>query len=143
MKKILIIVCVLAVNAMQAQLLSPTVIATAGDYSTDPGVSLSWTLGEIATETFSSVGNKPSQGIQKPVSEVIITAINLDLLVFIKGPNTGTEMAASLNAAGQLPLGQPYNSTTWKYTGTEPVPSISIASIERMIYFKHNTYQMI
>jgi len=119
----------MAAGAIQAQSLSPTVIATAGDYSASSSVSLSWTLGEIATETFSNGGYILCQGFQQPVTGIAISGINLDLLVFIEGPFTGTEMTTSLNAAAQLPLSQPYNSAPWNYNGTEVVPVIPNTNI--------------
>jgi hypothetical protein len=129
MNKILIIACLMAAGTIQAQSLSPTVIASAGDYSTGNGVSLSWTLGEMATETFSNGGYTLNQGFQQPVTGIAISGINLDLLVFIEGPFTGMEMVTSLNAAAQLPLSQPYNSAPWNYSGTEAVPLIPNTNI--------------
>jgi hypothetical protein len=109
--------------SVQAQSLSPTVIATAGDYSTASGVSLSWTLGEIATETYTNGGYYLTQGFQQPVEAVVIS-INLDLMVFLEGPFSVSEMGTSLNSAGVIPISQPYNSTPWNYSGTESVLSI-------------------
>jgi hypothetical protein len=123
MKIFLLFICISAVFALQAQSLCPTVIASSGGYASGTGVSLSWTLGEIATETFSNGGYILTQGFQQPVEGVIIS-IDLDLLVFIEGPFTGTEMATSLNLAGIIPLIQPYNSAPWNYSGTESVLSI-------------------
>ena len=53
--------------------------------------------------------------------------ILLDLQVFFEGPYNGTDMNTDLNAAGVLPLAQPYdanNSAPWYYTGAETVSSI-------------------
>lgn len=124
MNKILFFVCLMVVNTVQTQSLSPSVIASSGDYSTGTDVSLSWTLGEIATETFSNGGFTLTQGFQQPVTGVTITGINLDVLVYIEGPFTGTEMATSLNTEAQLPLSQPYNSSPWNYAGAEAVALI-------------------
>lgn len=103
-----------------AQTLSPTAISSAGGYSTGTSVSLSWTLGEIATETFSNGSYILTQGFQQPVEGVTIS-INLDLLVFLEGPYSGSQMGTSLNSAGLIPLSQPYNSAPWNYSGTESV----------------------
>jgi hypothetical protein len=124
MKKIVLWLCVFMTMEMHAQSLSSSVVATAGDYSSSASASLSWTLGEIATETFSNGGYILTQGFQQPVEGIIITGINLDLLVYLEGPFTGAEMATTLNAGGLLPLSQPYNSIPWSYTGSEAVPSI-------------------
>ena len=44
--------------------------------------------------------------------------------VFLEGPFTGTEMNNDLNAAGFLPLEQPFNTEPWNYNGTESVVAI-------------------
>ncbi len=124
MKKIFTVVCALAYSTIHAQSLSPTVIATAGDYSTGTGVSLSWTLGEIATETFNNGGYILTQGFQQPLEGIAISGINLDLLVFLEGPFSTSEMSTSLNSAGVIPLLQPYNTAPWNYSGSEVVSVI-------------------
>jgi hypothetical protein len=48
-----------------AQSVAPTVIASSGGYSEQPGVSLSWTLGEPVTETFTVPSNILTQGFQQ------------------------------------------------------------------------------
>ena len=48
-----------------AQSLTPTVISSQGDYFTSSDGSISWTLGEIMTETFTST-NIVTQGFQQP-----------------------------------------------------------------------------
>ena len=119
MKKFLLFICISAVFAVQAQSLSPTVIATGG-YATGTIASLSWTLGEIATETFSNGGYIVTQGFQQPFG-ISISGINLDLLVYLEGPFSVSEMGTSLNTAGLLPLAQPYNLAPWNYSGTNPL----------------------
>ena len=49
-----------------AQSLQPTVIASDGGYSVVTGGSLSWTIGEPISETYSVVGNFLTQGFQQP-----------------------------------------------------------------------------
>jgi hypothetical protein len=123
MKKILFFVCMAAAIAMQAQSLCPSVISTSGGYSSGFSASLSWTLGEIATETFSNGSVILTQGFQQPVEGVTIS-IDLDLLVFLEGPFSVSEMGTSLNSESLIPLSQPYNSAPWNYSGTESVLSI-------------------
>ena len=61
-----ILVSVFAVSA-HAQMLTPTVIASAGNYFTGGGVSLSYTVGELAAvQTFSSPNVILTQGFQQP-----------------------------------------------------------------------------
>jgi hypothetical protein len=63
----------MAVQA-RAQSLSPEVIATDGNFYSSSNASLSWTLGEVATETYTSTNNHLTQGFQQP--EVIITSVD-------------------------------------------------------------------
>ncbi len=49
--------------------LSPTVIASAGSYSEAGGISLSWTLGEIAVSTLQQGGITLTQGFQQAYTE--------------------------------------------------------------------------
>jgi hypothetical protein len=106
-----------------AQSLSPTVVTTSGGYYPSNNASLSWTLGEIATETFSNGGYILTQGFQQPYG-IIISGINLDLLVYLEGPFSVSEMGTSLNSTGLIPLSQPYNAAPWNYSGSESVLSI-------------------
>jgi hypothetical protein len=52
--------------ATQAQSLTPQVIASAGNYFDNGTVSLSWTLGEPAIETYTSGSNILTQGFHQP-----------------------------------------------------------------------------
>ena len=51
---------------LRAQSISPEVIAAAGDYFSNGTVSISWTLGEIATETIGNGTIILTQGFQQP-----------------------------------------------------------------------------
>jgi len=113
---------------MMAQSVSPEVVSSAGDYFEGTNASLSWTLGEIATETYSNGTNILTQGFQQPIT-VTIAGIDLDVLVYIEGSYSGTEMTTDLNTAGELPLTQPYNTSPWNYTGTESVGAIPNADV--------------
>jgi len=123
MKTILMILCLAATAGIKAQSLSPVVIAASGDYSEGTGVSLSWTLGEIATETFGNGSVILTQGFQQPVEGISI-GIDLDLLVYLEGPYSDPEMSTALNLSGNIPLFQPYNTAPWNYAGSESVLSI-------------------
>jgi hypothetical protein len=110
------------------QTVSPEVVAAAGDYYESANASLSWTLGEVATETYTGTSATLTQGFQQAFS-VQISGIDLDILVFLDGPYEGTEMNTSLNTAGVLPLSQPYNAAPWNYTGSETVAAIPNANV--------------
>lgn len=129
MKRILILlIAVVFTITLTAQSVSPEVVASAGDYYEGTNASLSWTLGEIVTETYTAGGVTLTQGFQQPIS-ITIAGIDLDVLVYLEGPYSGTEMATDLNASGELPLAQPYNTAPWNYTGTETVGAIPNADV--------------
>lgn len=124
MKKIIFsLIIILIPFFITAQSVSPEVISSSGDYYEGANGSLSWTLGEIATETFSSGNVILTQGFQQPIT-IAIAGIDLDVLVFLEGPYEGTEMNTDLNLAGEIPLSQPYNTLPWNYPGTESVASM-------------------
>jgi hypothetical protein len=67
MKKYLILVCTFFLFFIaRSQSISPQVIATAGDYFVGTNASLSWTLGEVITETVSNTNYTLTQGFQQP-----------------------------------------------------------------------------
>jgi hypothetical protein len=123
MKRLLTIIFICCLSTTWAQSLSPTVIASSGGYFEGTNASLSWTLGELATETLDNGSNILTQGFQQPVEGIAI-GIDLDLLVFLEGPFNASQMNTNLNSSGILPLTQPYNSLPWNYSGTESVMSI-------------------
>ncbi len=129
MKKVIIsLVTILIPLLIAAQSVSPEVISSSGDYFEGPNASLSWTLGEIATETYTAGNIILTQGFQQPIT-VAIAGIDLDVLVFLEGPYEGAEMTTNLNLAGEIPLAQPYSVLPWDYPGTESVGSIPNADV--------------
>jgi len=104
-----------------AQSVSPEVVSSAGDYYENANVSLSWTLGEIATETYTNGNIILTQGFQQPYG-ITIHGIDLDVLVYLEGPYEGGSMNTILD--GQIPINQPYNVSPWFYSGAESVASI-------------------
>ena len=65
-KTLLLLLTFCATNISNAQTLSATVLPTQGDYFTNSAGKVSWTLGEIVTETLSASGNILTQGFQQP-----------------------------------------------------------------------------
>jgi uncharacterized protein (TIGR02145 family) len=59
----------------------------------------------------------------------IAQIIYFDIKVFLEGPFNGTEMNTDLNAAGLIPLNQPFNGAPWNYNGTESVTAIPNTNI--------------
>lgn len=65
MKQTLLLFSVLLWRTGLSQTITPDVLTTSGDYFTNANNSLSWTIGECITETYSSANNKLTQGFQQ------------------------------------------------------------------------------
>jgi hypothetical protein len=65
-KLVFILILCAAVQAVFSQKIILSVLAPAGDYKSLSGYSLSWTMGEVMTETFASGDLKLTQGFQQP-----------------------------------------------------------------------------
>ncbi len=66
-KLLLILATAVAPFVMNAQMLTPTVIASTGGFSSNANGSLSYTVGEMTmVQTFSANGNILTQGFQQP-----------------------------------------------------------------------------
>ena len=61
------------IGSASAQSLSPTVIASQGDFYSVPAGSISWTLGEPMSETYIAGSNILTQGFQQPFSLITAT----------------------------------------------------------------------
>jgi len=124
--QILLIVFLAGVLICSAQSIERDVVASSGDYYEGANISISWTLGEIATETYNNGTNILTQGFQQPG---ITLRIFVDLTAFLEGPFNGTDMNTDLTGLIDFPLSQPYNQPPWSYTGTESVGSIPNAEV--------------
>jgi len=115
MKKFNSLILIILVPAfIMAQSVSPQVVSSAGDYFEGTNASLSWTLGEIATETFVAGDVILTQGFQQPIG-ITITGIDLEVFVFLEGPYLSGQMNTDLYDAGLIPPVQPYNVDPWYY----------------------------
>ncbi len=59
-----------------AQSFSPDVIGSAGTFATSSSGSMSWTIGEVMTETYSSSGNFFTQGFHQPDTSTLTIVSN-------------------------------------------------------------------
>jgi hypothetical protein len=66
---------------VKAQSVSPEVVANGGDYFENSQVSVSWTVGEIAVETYIGSNNILTQGFQQPLLGVSSIVENPDFNV--------------------------------------------------------------
>ncbi|HAN18212.1 MAG: hypothetical protein A2X13_07490 [Bacteroidetes bacterium GWC2_33_15] len=93
MKKLLLlsVVCFVVVSA-NGQSISSSVVASAGGYSEAGEISLSWTLGELAVETFTASELILTQGFQQGYYEItgIDDPLNADFKVKVF-PNPAVE----------------------------------------------------
>ena len=106
-----------------SQSIERDVVASSGDYYEGTNVSLCWTLGEIATETYSAGNIILTQGFQQSYG-IVIHGIDLDVLVYLEGPYEMGSMNTFLKDEGLIPLNQPFNVLPWLYSGTESVATI-------------------
>jgi hypothetical protein len=77
MKKSILFLIVIAFASLSIQLKAQQVIASAGGYYEGENISLSWTLGEPVTETFSAGGVILTQGFQQPYNFYIQQILNI------------------------------------------------------------------
>ena len=66
MKKHFTLLIIFSPSGFFAQQLTPTVVATSGDFYLGTAATLSWTLGEVVTDTYIGTGNQLTQGFQQP-----------------------------------------------------------------------------
>jgi len=106
MKKLILNILVLAFGvSAHAQMLTPTVIASAGDYVAAGGVSLSYTVGELAAiETFANRTVILTQGFQQP-NDIVSGLIDVE-----QGPD-GAFSVYPVPAHGTLWFGYEFNES--------------------------------
>ncbi|TAL60959.1 MAG: T9SS type A sorting domain-containing protein [Bacteroidetes bacterium] len=68
--------CVLIFQSSSAQSFTPDVIGSAGAFATSSSGSMSWTIGEVMTETYSSSGNFFTQGFHQPDTATLTVVSN-------------------------------------------------------------------
>lgn len=73
---------------VQAQAFLPNVVASDGEYAMTASGSISWTLGEVMTETFSDPSNVFTQGFQQPrqLDEAVINLQNQSIIKYYPNP---------------------------------------------------------
>ena len=65
MRKLIYLFLILGVFQGKAQELQPSLLSTSGDFFKNESYSISWSLGEIAIETFTQTNNILTQGFQQ------------------------------------------------------------------------------
>lgn len=78
-QKGMLLLCLLAATfCSRAQIISSSVIASAGDYDKTGSISLEWTVGELVTEADITGFGKLTQGFHQPI--IILPTTFVDLL---------------------------------------------------------------
>lgn len=70
-----------------SQSITPQVVASSGEYFTGSAASLSWTLGEVATDTYIGSSNQLTQGFQQPEIRFSTVEDNAPEIVLSLYPN--------------------------------------------------------
>ncbi len=108
---------------MHAQTLEPRAVVPAGGVGEGAGTSLSWTLGQPASTTYTDGDRIVTAGVQQP--EVLRIALNIRAL--LDGPyDAATDlMHDSLRTRGLLPLTEPFTALGHPPVGLQNGASIS------------------
>ena len=101
---------------LQAQSLTPQVIASGGSSYASGGYTLDFTVGEPLTATFSGGSNIVTQGFHQPSA-----ATTCAVKIWLEGPFGGAAMTNALQTGNVLPSAQPFNNAPWFYAGAESV----------------------
>lgn len=120
----LLIFCFLVASASYAQEIERSVVASAGENFSNGNFQLSFTLGEVVTETFADQNYILNQGFQQVIEGVLISGFDLDVMAFLEGPFADDQMETILNENELIPSHHPYNNAPWNYSGNEYIASI-------------------
>lgn len=77
MKIGLLLIIFFSFQLINGQSLEPKVIAASGAYITSVSCSMTWTLGEVMTDTYTSSGNFLTQGFNQPDTDFATAVVNL------------------------------------------------------------------
>lgn len=84
-----------------------------------------WTPSEIGIfEIFASTKDNDGETTVSSRIDIEIREPLADIVVYLAGPHIGGAMHTDLNAAGFLPLAQPYSASPFNYVGSETLTSI-------------------
>jgi hypothetical protein len=130
-RAILTFICGLSIIILNAQIQNSDLISTSGDYFVSSNISMSWSLGELETETFSTSSVILTQGFQQPVFNItsiknnsLVTDLNIEVYpnpvsnyLTIKNYNPSVNLTYRLyDIYGKLLISQESNSNDGMYT---------------------------
>jgi hypothetical protein len=127
-----------------AQSLTPTVVSSTGDYYVGSAATLSWTLGEVVTDTYTGTSNQLTQGFHQPdlrfsVIEDLATEMTLNLFPNPTNGLVNFEVKNNLNTLQVAildPSGRMIYVTTY---AAESVLQIDMSAYADGIYFMQVT----
>ncbi len=121
------------------QTTTPVVVASSGDFFEGTNASLSWTLGEIMTETYNGSSNQLTQGFQQPLD--LTSSLGEDALITVSVyPNpTQANVTVEIPDNSELLQIEVYDIAgklifSQSYTGTGP-KLISFENMADGMYF--------
>lgn len=123
-----------------SQSLTPTVVGSSGDFYTTTAASLSWTLGEIVTETYIGTNNQLTQGFQQPDIRFSIIEDQTKEITLNLYPNPTGSLVNLEIKNNDTPLSIIINDPSGKtiYTGKylpQTVHQIDLSSFADGLYF--------
>ncbi len=154
---ILLLIILLANYISYSQTIVPEVVASSGDQYSDSINIISWTLGEILTETYTGNSQTLTQGFHQPIIEIS----SIDDLAIIKNiciyPNPTAEQLSIECPIKNLPLqielldmnGKQLLTKEWKQNSTYMLPMSLYSSgsyflrIKSIRENKENTYTVV
>jgi hypothetical protein len=121
------------------QSLTPEVVSSSGDFHSTPSAQLSWTLGEIAIDTYTSSSNQLTQGFHQPERPTVsLTSLNDNIRInaypnpFISSISINIEdYNQSIEIVIYNAVGQEVHSDY--YSGSEP-KNINLSALESGSY---------
>lgn len=127
-----------------AQSLTPTVVSSSGDYYVGSAATLSWTLGEVVTDTYIGTNNQLTQGFHQPdirFTTIEDLASEMTLNLFPNPTNSSISFEVknndkALNIAILDPSGRIIYTS--KYSA-ESILQIDLSSYANGIYFMQVT----
>jgi hypothetical protein len=121
------------VSSASSQSISPSVIGAAGGSGSAGGVTIDWTVGELAVTTLNNGSNILTQGFHQgdPVK------IKANIGAFLQGPYNGGLMDDGLGSNALIPLQEPYTALGYTHVGggdeTTTLPVLSVIGNDAIV----------
>lgn len=144
-KSFLLFTVVLSGFSAQGQSLSNEVIGSAGSFQTASDANLSWTLGEVMTDTYATGSNQLTQGFHQPTSSHSGLPHFEDVSAHVyPNPSSGIYYLELTNSPGDVEIqivdiqGKLVQTTTLNALGSN---TIDLSTVESGLYILRLYYQ--